>query len=98
MLGSLSRMKYRGAPALAAPHRLTIDWTHCCWNAELLATLASFGSLFVIGWFVDFKMPFPASGNHWASLPVCAPYLACEKPASLLRFEPSFATQSSMGM
>ena len=44
------------------------------------------------------KMPFPASGNHCQSLPVCGPYLAIEKLASLPRLEPSFATQSIMGI
>ena len=43
-------------------------------------------------------MPLPASGNHCQSLPVCAPYLAIEKLASLLRFGPTFATQSIIGI
>ena len=29
------------------------------------------------------RMPLPASGNHCQSLPVCAPYLAIEKPGQL---------------
>src|SRR4029450_12523653 len=37
-------------------------------------------------------------GNHCQSLPVCAPYLAWEKLASLERFPPSRAIQSSMGI
>jgi hypothetical protein len=52
----------------------------------------------VIGWPVLLETPLPASGYHCASVPVCCPYLATEKLASLLRFAPSFATQSSMGM
>src|SRR5439155_6500390 len=72
--------------------------THCCWNSDVLPTLASLGSLFCTGWFVDFRTPLPASANHWASLPVCAPYFAWEKLASLLRLAPSLATQSIMGI
>src|ERR1044072_3511285 len=72
--------------------------TQFCWKVELLATFASLGSLPETGWPVLDKMPLPASGNHCASLPVCAPYLAMEKLASLLRFAGTFATQLSMGM
>ena len=44
------------------------------------------------------RIPLPASGNHCQSLPVCVPYLACEKLASLARFVPSFATQPIIGI
>ena len=60
-------------------------------------TFASFGSLPVTFWPLV-RTPLPASGNHCQSLPVCAPYLAIEKLASLLRFAPSFATQSIIGI
>ncbi len=43
------------------------------------------------------RMPLPASGNHCQSLPVCAPYLAMEKPASFERLAPSRATQPMSG-
>src|SRR5262245_20243422 len=46
----------------------------------------------------DCRMPLPASGNHCQSLPVCAPYLVMEKLASLVRFEPSLASQPMIGM
>ena len=46
----------------------------------------------------DVRTPLPASGNHCQSLPVCGPYFAIEKLASLLRFGPSFATQSNIGI
>ncbi|MBV6430931.1 MAG: hypothetical protein IANPNBLG_01053 [Bryobacteraceae bacterium] len=42
--------------------------------------------------------PLPASGNHCQSFPVCAPYLAWEKLASLDRPAPNFATHPMMGM
>src|SRR5204863_9695882 len=61
-------------------------------------TLASFGSLPVLFWFVLFSTPLPALGNHCASLPVCAPYFACEKLASLLRLEPILATHPMIGI
>src|ERR1019366_3855064 len=70
----------------------------CCWSEEVLPMLASFGSFPVTYCPLDFSMPLPASGNHCASFPVCAPYLACEKLASLLRLGPSLAIQSSIGM
>src|SRR5580658_6919531 len=59
---------------------------------------ASFGSLPVICWLVEARIPLPASGNHCESLPVCVPYVACEKLASFARFVPRLATQPIMGM
>src|SRR5438105_10594568 len=72
--------------------------THCCCRAEVLLVFASLGSLPATFCPVDLRIPLPASGNHCGSFPVCAPYLVCEKLASLLRLEPSLATQSSIGM
>ena len=60
-------------------------------------TLASLGSLPVTNWPLV-RTPFPASGNHCQSVPVCAPYLAIEKLASLLRLAPTLATQSIIGI
>src|SRR5581483_2265047 len=65
--------------------------------AELDGALASLGSLPVTNWPLV-RTPLPASGNHCQSLPLCAPYLAMEKLASLERLAPSLATQSSMGI
>src|SRR5204863_6552869 len=59
-------------------------------------TLASFGSLPETYW-PDVSTPLPASGNHCQSFPVCAPYLAIEKLASLLRLGPTLAIQSIIG-
>ena len=61
-------------------------------------TLASFGSFPLMAWPLEAAIPFPASGNHWASAPVCGPYFASEKLASLSRFGPSRATQPIIGM
>src|SRR6185295_8051100 len=72
--------------------------THWRWYAELLGTLASFGSLPLTGSPDDCRIPLPASGNHCQSLPVCAPYFACEKLASLPRFTPILAIQPIIGM
>jgi len=41
------------------------------------------------------RTPLPASGIHCQSLPVCGPYSPNRKLASLLRFDPTFATQSN---
>src|SRR5215212_9200649 len=60
--------------------------------------LASFGSLPAMFWPVADDTPLPASGYHCQSLPVCGPYLATEKLASLERFAPSFASQPRVGM
>src|SRR5690349_18419370 len=59
--------------------------------------LASLGSFPETGWLVDLRIPFPASGNHCQSFPVWAPYLACEKLASLPRPAPNFAIHPMMG-
>src|SRR5439155_1250852 len=79
-------------------HVLTRCCTQPCSNETLFGTFASFGSLPVTFWPLLWRTPLPASGYHCQSLPVCAPYLACEKLASLLRLGPSFATQSSIGI
>ena len=71
--------------------------TQPCWNVEFDGTLASFGSLPVTFWPLV-RTPLPASANHCQSFPVCAPYLAMEKLASLLRFAPTLATQSIVGI
>ncbi len=64
---------------------------------ESVSVLASAG-LLITFCPLELNTPLPASGYHCQSLPVCAPYLAMEKLASLPRLEPSLATQPIMGM
>src|SRR5436190_22656282 len=70
--------------------------TQPCCSDVLFGVLASLGSFHVIVC-PPCNTPLPASGYHCQSLPVCAPYLACEKLESLPRPLPSFATQSMIG-
>src|SRR5437763_6637335 len=71
--------------------------TQLCCSDVLFCTLASFGSFHVMLW-PPCRTPLPASANHCQSLPVCAPYFACEKLASLLRLEPTLATHPMIGI
>src|SRR5262245_39233119 len=101
MLGSLSRPQYLSPLPDAGPHVLKTCCIQPCWKAPSAGTLASLGSLKVIG--VPTKHgktsgPKPQPLPQSPSVSTWGPYCATEKLHRVSKLAFVFATQPTMGM